>query len=199
MLRWWYRLIPKRSLDGVIGPTRVRVRGAIADGELAESPVTGRRAAVIVWFFSYRFTSYGGVHQRSSTVLDRDDHRLQTWGRYVGPWIRVDVGGRLVRIDTTSVGVAVASSDYDGQILNALPDALAKVRVDLTDPNLRYGERWLAPGDTVILDAEVRPVAPAPLAAPYRGDLRERAPQADFEAVGRALVEDTIGTDLRIG
>ncbi|MEZ4335128.1 MAG: hypothetical protein R3B82_00680 [Sandaracinaceae bacterium] len=43
----------------------------------------------------------------------------------------------------------------------------------------------------------MQPTAPI-VSAPYRAP-SSRAPTADFETLGRALLEDTIGTDLRIG
>ncbi|MCB9594703.1 MAG: hypothetical protein H6719_18430 [Sandaracinaceae bacterium] len=179
-------------------PTRVRVNGVMADGPLVRSPVTGREAAVIGWFFSERFTPIRG-RRPDNTLLDQDDYSLRTAGRFAPAWLRVDVGGRLVRIDARACVVGIASSQWDGEILNQLPEALAHVRVDLTDKNLRYGERWLAPGDTVILDAEVQPVSPEPTPSPYRDDERDRPPPAEYEAVGSARVDDTIGTDLRVG
>lgn len=197
MRRQWYRLFPKGSLDGITQPTRVRVHGTIAEGALADSPVTDRRAAVIVWFFSRRFTVPASGRAGGSAV-DHEDYRLLTRGKVAPPWIRVRVGDRLVRVDTSRLGVWVASSQLDGILIDAIPDALRHPNLSASDPNLRYGERWLAPGDTVFLDAEVQPVTCA-AASPYRDGSHDRAPDADFETLGRALLQDTIGTDLRIG
>lgn len=194
---WFLRgLFAKRSLAGIARPTRVRVRGTIAEGSAIESPVTGRRAAVLAWFFSRRYTQYGSSQQGAGAV-DRDAHRLLHAGLLAPEWVLVEVDGQRVRAASAALEARIASSEWDGEILEELPDFARHVRVRVSDPNLRYGERWLAAGDTVILTATVSPVVEA-VGTPYRESQRERPPRADFEAVGPVSLEDTIGSDLRV-
>lgn len=169
----------------------------IAPGPEVDSPVTERRAPVIAWYFSRRYTHFARRGATGGAGADRDAYGAPiARGLFVAEWVMVEVEGGIVRIDPAGLEMRLASSEWDGRILNALPRALAHVRVDPDDPNLRYGERWLDVGDTVILRAQVAPVTEG--STPYRGGPGGRAPRADWETRGPASLVDTIGTQLRV-
>ena len=204
MFSWLGRLFPRRSLDRVRGRTHVRVHGVVAPGPEVASPVGDRRVPVLGWFFSERFTatSQGAapVHLQALGALsehpERDAYRSPiARGLFVPEHVMVDVDGRIVRVVGAGLTAQLASGTWEGEILNVLPPRLAHVLVNVDDPNLRYGERWLDVGDTVILRAEVAPVRDEGR-APYRGG--EGPPRADFETVGPATLIDTIGRQLRV-
>lgn len=188
----WHVLFPARSLEGVRSPTRARLRGVLAEGPSVESPVTGRRAPLIGWFLAKRY-----AHRPRRGLGERDGYAYLVGGLLAAPWAVVSVDGRLVRVATAALRVHIASSEWDGQLLHELPAFLVHTRANVHDPNLRYGERWLAPGDTVTLAATVTPVAEE-ASSPYRHGERASVPRAAFEARGKATIADTIGADLRV-
>jgi hypothetical protein len=192
-------IFPARSLDRIHGPTPVRVRGCIAPGPEVESPVTRRRAAVIGWFFSQRYTLRGagtGGRAAHGRELDRDAYSLGLAGCFVPAGVVVEADGRRVRVETARLRCRIASSDWEGIIPDdPLPPPFDQFAIDTSNANLRYGERWLAAGDSVILRATVIPARGD--SGPYRGT-SDAVPPADLEATGAARIDDTIGRDLDV-
>ncbi len=103
-------LLPRRTLEGLDGPRRVRIQGTVVSPDVVHSPWTNRRAAFFRWRVSglltidRRFDRYEPVAERTSE-----------------PPVIVEVAGRRLSLEPTS-RIAWGSTDWTGMPIEQLPD-----------------------------------------------------------------------------
>lgn len=151
-MRWFNRLFRARSLALVRGPTRVALRGAIAAPNLVQSPISGRREALIHYSFFLRprlgDTMVGRRWSGTAEVL-------VATGLLFEPPLLIETPGGVVEVPATRLRVFCSGALSGGvRIEPPLPPPMSHVEALARRHGrgeLYYRELWLSVGDRVRL------------------------------------------------